>query len=149
MLTNTEEYDSSLMQPMLSYLRAVFVEQLNVIDELLIFFWLLNLAIVMSITKCCFGLVCIAAVSMSLALKLKWIHISKRAWNISWWFIPVFSKILLHFLSIKYHGQGGVEGVFPVGMAEAISLMNLMSKREFPCGVMCLPVGSSPYCHST
>lgn len=99
------------------------------------FFWLLNLVIVMSITKCCFGLVYINVVSMSLALKLKWIHICKWAWNISWWFILVFSKILLHFLSVKYHGQGRVEGVFPVGMGEAISLMNLMLKSEFPCGV--------------
>lgn len=44
------------MKPVLSCLKGIFVEQLNVIDELLIFFWLLNLVIVMSITKCCFGL---------------------------------------------------------------------------------------------
>lgn len=149
MLINTAEYNSSLMQPMLSYLGGIFVEQLNVTDELLIFFWLLNPVIVMSIAKCCLGLVYINVVSMSLALKLKWIHICKWAWNISWWFILVFSKILLYFLSIKYHGQGRVEGIFPVGMGEAISLMNLMLKRAFPCGVVGLPVGSSPYCHST
>jgi len=71
MLVNTAEYDSHLLQPMLSYLRSIFVEQLNVTDELSIFFWLLNLGTVMSITKCCFGLVCIDVVSMSLALKLK------------------------------------------------------------------------------
>lgn len=116
---------------MLSFLRGIFAKQLNVIDELLISFWLLNLVIVMSITKYCFGLVYIHVASMSLALKLKWIHICKWAWNISWWFILVYSKISLHFLSIKYNSQGRVEGIFPVGVGEAISLINLMLKIVF------------------
>lgn len=133
MLITTAEYDSSLMQPMLFYLRGRFAQQLAVIDELLIFFWLLNLVIVMSITKCCFGLVYINVVSTSLALELKWIHIWKWAWSTSLWFTLVFSKILLHSLWIKYHGQGRVKSIFRVGMGEAISLMNLV--LEFPCGV--------------
>lgn len=144
MLINTAEYDSRLMQPMLLYLRGIFVQQLTVIDELLIFFWLLNLVIVMSITKCCFRLVYINVVSMSLALELKWI--CKWAWSTSWWFILVFSKILLHFLWIKYHSQGRFKSI-SCGNGWSHFFNEPHIKESFH--VASSPVVFAPHCHST